>query len=79
MLCVTHDVGETLNFPRVLVIEDGHIIEDGEPAVLAKQPDSRYRQMLDAEEAVRNSLWANVGWRRFIIDGGRLSESITKS
>ncbi len=35
MLCVTHDVGETLNFPRVLVIEDGHIIEDGDPAMLS--------------------------------------------
>ena len=73
LLCVTHDVGETLNFPRVLVIEEGHLIEDGDPAALAAQPESRYRQLLDAEEAVRNNLWANVGWRRFIIDGGKLS------
>ena len=74
LLCVTHDVGETLNFPRVLVIEEGHIIEDGDPAVLAAQPEARYRQLLDAEEAVRNNLWANVGWRRFSIDSGRLSQ-----
>jgi ATP-binding cassette subfamily B protein len=74
LLCVTHDVGETLNFPRVLVIEDGHIIEDGNPAELAARPESRYRQLLDAEEAVRSNLWANVGWRRFIIDSGKLSE-----
>lgn len=74
LLCVTHDVGETLNFPRVLVIEEGHIIEDGNPAELADDPESRYRQLLDAEEAVRSNLWANVGWRRFIIDSGRLSE-----
>ena len=73
LLCVTHDVGETLNFPRVLVIEEGHIIEDGNPAELAAQPESRYRQLLDAEEAVRNNLWGNVGWRRFIIDSGKLS------
>ena len=61
LLCVTHDVGETLNFPRVLVIEEGHIIEDGDPAVLAAQPESRYHQLLEAEEAVRNNLWGNVG------------------
>jgi len=74
LLCVTHDVGETMNFPRVLVIEEGHIIEDGDPAELAAQPESRYRQLLDAEEAVRNNMWANVAWRRFIIDSGKLSE-----
>jgi ABC-type bacteriocin/lantibiotic exporter with double-glycine peptidase domain len=73
LLCVTHDVGETLQFPRVLVIEEGHIIEDGNPAELAAQPESRYRQLLDAEEAVRNNLWGNVGWRRLIIDSGKLS------
>ncbi len=44
LLCITHDVGETLNFPRVLVIEEGHIIEDGNPAELAAQPETRYRR-----------------------------------
>ena len=29
LMCITHDVGETLAFPRVLVIEDGQILEDG--------------------------------------------------
>ncbi len=31
LLCVTHDVAETLAFDRVLVVEDGQIIEDGAP------------------------------------------------
>ena len=31
LLCVTHDVGETLGFERVLVLEDGRIEEDGRP------------------------------------------------
>lgn len=75
MLCATHDVGETLAFPRVLVIEGGRIIEDDQPTKLAANPDSRYRQLLDAEEAVRNNLWANVSWRRFNIDGGRLTSA----
>ncbi len=35
LLCVTHDVGETLGFERVLVVEDGRIVEDGPPERLA--------------------------------------------
>jgi len=73
LLCITHDVSETLAFPRVLVIEDGRVIEDDNPATLAGLPDSRYRQLLEAEEAVRSNLWANVNWRRMTIEKGRLS------
>jgi ATP-binding cassette subfamily B protein len=75
LLCVTHDVGETQAFPRVLVVEGGRIIEDGAPADLAARPDSRYRALLEAEEAVRKELWASAEWRRLTIDGGRLDES----
>jgi ATP-binding cassette subfamily B protein len=74
LMCVTHDVGETLGFPRVLVIEDGRIIEDGDPGTLAKDANSRYRQLLDAEDAVRRGLWESAEWRRLVIDDGRLQE-----
>jgi len=46
------DVGETRGFDRVLVIEEGRIVGDGSPAELANQQDSRYRQLLEAEESV---------------------------
>jgi ATP-binding cassette subfamily B protein len=72
LLCVTHDVGETLSFPRVLVIEEGRIVEDAPPADLAAQPSSRYRTLLDAEQAVRQNLWASTAWRRLVMEGGRL-------
>ncbi|MBN1149424.1 MAG: ATP-binding cassette domain-containing protein [Anaerolineales bacterium] len=72
LMCVTHDVGETQSFPRVLVIEDGRIVEDAPPAELAARPDSRYRSLLEAEEAVRRSMWASADWRRFTIADGRL-------
>jgi ABC-type multidrug transport system fused ATPase/permease subunit len=71
MLCVTHDVGETLGFERVLVIEDGRIIEDGAPARLV-QTASRYRQLLDAEASVRDELWNGDYWRRLTMQDGRL-------
>ncbi len=31
LLCVTHDVGETRGFDRVLVVENGRLVEDGAP------------------------------------------------
>ncbi len=74
MLCVTHDVGETLDFDRVLVIEGGRLVEDGAPADLAGQPASRYRAMLDAETDVRKGEWANAVWRRVRLEDGRLTE-----
>jgi len=77
LLCVTHDVGETLDFARVLVVEAGRIVEDGAPAELAKRPGSRYRALLDAEREVREGLWESEVWRRLRMEGGRLSEALT--
>lgn len=74
-MCITHDVGETLQFPRVLVIEDGCIIEDGSPEELANKSSSRYRELLNAEESVRVGLWESAQWRRLFIDDGRLAEN----
>ena len=73
LLCVTHDVGETLDFARVLVVEGGRVVEDGPPAELADRPGSRYRALLDAEREVREGLWESSVWRRLRMEGGRLS------
>ncbi|MDB5955426.1 ATP-binding cassette domain-containing protein [Ramlibacter sp.] len=69
LLCVTHDVGETLSFPRVLVVEGGRIVEDGRPADLAAT-SSRYSEMLAAESDVQARLWRDPQWRRVHVDGG---------
>jgi ATP-binding cassette subfamily B protein len=74
LLCVTHDVAETLAFDRVLVVEGGRIVEDGSPAKLA-QAASRYRELLDAEALVRDQLWQGAHWRRLQVSGGRLTET----
>ena len=52
LLCVTHDVAETAGFDRVLVVDDGAIVEDGTPAELAARPVSRYARLLAAESVV---------------------------
>lgn len=74
MLCITHDVGQTQEFERVLVVEDGRIIEDDAPQSLLARPDSRYRSLLEAEDAVRETLWSNESWRRLWLENGQVSE-----
>jgi energy-coupling factor transporter ATP-binding protein EcfA2 len=78
LLCVTHDVGETRAFDRVVVVEGGLIVEDNAPADLAERPGSRYRAMLDAEEALRGELWSSGTWRRLRLAGGQLVENERK-
>jgi ATP-binding cassette subfamily B protein len=74
LLCVTHDVGDTLAFDRVIVLEGGRIREDGKPGELSSRLGSRYRELLDAEEAVRRGVWTSTTWRRLWLEGGQLTE-----
>ena len=61
LLCITHDIEDTGEFGRVLVIEGGRIVEDGDPKQLAALPDSRYRALLQAEKKVRDTIWSSPG------------------
>ena len=72
LICITHDVGETLDFDTVLVIEGGRLAESGPPQQLAADSASRYRAMLQAEESVHDTIWSNPQWRRLRIESGRL-------
>jgi ATP-binding cassette subfamily B protein len=74
MLLVTHDVGDTLDLDRVIVVQDGRIVEDGPPREMAAAPGSRYSQLLAAEEMVRRGLWSSEEWRRLRIESGVLIE-----
>ena len=71
LLCVTHDVAETQSFDRVLVVEGGRIVEDGRPGALAQQ-ETRYREMLLAEQEVQSRLWQDPRWRRIRVEDGAL-------
>jgi len=71
LLAVTHDLDHTRDFDRVLVVEGGRIVEDGEPRQLALRPDSRYRQLLHADVQVRARRWADPVWRRLWLTDGR--------
>lgn len=71
ILCITHDVRQTLGFDRVLVIEGGRLVEDGEPSKLALE-ESRYAALLESEHAVKEEFWSGGEWRRVRMEGGSL-------
>jgi ABC-type bacteriocin/lantibiotic exporter with double-glycine peptidase domain len=75
-LCITHDLTETVDFDRVLVLEGGRILEDGQPMELATQPESLYRRLLEAEILTRQELWEAPFWRRLTMEDGRLTTTL---
>lgn len=74
LICISHDLQETLDFDRVLIVEGGRIIEAGRPGELVERNGSRYRALLDAEERVRTGLWSGVTWRRLWLEDGKIEE-----
>lgn len=75
LLCITHDVSETQTFERVIVIEQGQIVEDGAPLALIKRPGSRYGAMLEAEAALQKEWWRSPVWRRLRLENGKLFDN----
>ena len=74
ILCITHDIGDTKSFDRVLVVDSGRIVEQGSPSSLAIDRGSRYFGMLAEEDAV-HQMWASqTVWRRVDVDGGAVAE-----
>jgi ABC-type bacteriocin/lantibiotic exporter with double-glycine peptidase domain len=73
LLSISHDISETLTFPRVVVIEEGRIIQDGPPAKLAEQAGSRFHSLLESERIIREELWATTDWRHLKLEGGTLA------
>jgi len=61
------------------VIENGRIVEDGNPADLARQVNSRYRALLEAEESVREGSWSGGHWRHLRLEDGRLIEKLRRA
>lgn len=76
LLFVTHDLEETLDFQRVLVVEDGRIVEDGPPRALA-EADTRYAALLAGESELRRTRWNGTGWRHLRLEDGAVTERET--
>ena len=74
LLCVSHDVVQTCDFDRVLVIENGRLVENGPPRELLANPSSRYAQLVKADETNHRALWRGGAWRNWHLAQGRLEE-----
>ena len=72
LLCITHDIAETTDFARVLVVEDGQLTENDAPQALLAHPQSSYGKLLTADENVRSQRWAATKWRRLWLAQGGL-------
>jgi ATP-binding cassette subfamily B protein len=73
LLAISHDIAEALTFDRVLVLEEGAVVEDGNPNELAANPESRFHAMLVAERAIRDEFWTGVEWRHLGLHNGQLT------
>jgi ABC-type bacteriocin/lantibiotic exporter with double-glycine peptidase domain len=76
LVSISHNIAETMSFERVLVIDEGRVVEDGNPRQLALDERSRFCAMLQAEHAVSEGLWSSAGWRHLKLERGELSELI---
>ena len=74
LVYISHDLRQTLDFDRVLVVEEGRLVEHDRPGVLATREGSVYRRLLEQEAEVRQQLWASADWRRLEMVDGRLEE-----
>lgn len=72
LLSISHNIVETMSFERVLVIDEGRVVEDGNPRQLALDEESRFCAMLKAEHAVTEGLWASAEWRHLKLERGEL-------
>jgi ABC-type multidrug transport system fused ATPase/permease subunit len=72
LLFVSHDVSDTLEMDRVLVVEDGVVVEDGAPADLLAS-DSRYAKLVRGDQRALGEVWGRPEWQRFRVADGRLT------
>ncbi len=73
LLCITHDVHDALDFPRVLVLDRGVVVEDGAPHELARA-EGAFASLLGDETRVRLTLQDAKIWRTLRVEGGQLVE-----
>lgn len=73
LFSVSHDIRSALDFPRVLVVEDGRIAEDGPPRMLAAE-QGRFKRLLDAEAHALLELWGDSAWRRLLVAKGKVTD-----
>jgi ABC-type transport system involved in cytochrome bd biosynthesis fused ATPase/permease subunit len=72
LLAATHDIADTLDFTRVLVLEEGRVVEQGAPARLAADAGSFYARLLHAERELAAHGWGASDWTHWRVADGRV-------
>jgi ABC-type bacteriocin/lantibiotic exporter with double-glycine peptidase domain len=73
LIFISHDVQEALAFDRVLVMEHGTITENADPCELARDAESRFYALLQAERATHDEFWQGSKWRHLRMQDGQLA------
>jgi ABC-type bacteriocin/lantibiotic exporter with double-glycine peptidase domain len=72
LLCVTHDIEETLGFDQVIVMESGRVVEQGVPGELMRDEHSKYAALQRAERSAHDAVWQASFWQSRSMEGGRI-------
>jgi ATP-binding cassette subfamily B protein len=75
-LFVTHDVDETSDCDRVVVMQAGRIVEYDTPDALIGHGDSLYNRMRESNREIREELWGHPMWRRIELRNGHITEDL---
>lgn len=71
LLCITHDLSEAAEFPRVIVMEGGRVMEDGAPAELRARP-TRYAKLLELDATLQARLSSTRRFRSVELRDGNI-------
>ena len=74
LIFVTHDITESLEFDRVVVLDMGRIVQDDTPEKLVADGDGAFSRMLKAQRRADREVWRGPGWRRICLDEGTFQE-----
>lgn len=70
ILFVSHDVADTLDLDRVIVVSEGAIVEDGKPAELLEHEGGVYRSLVEGDRSALDEVWGKPEWSRLaLVDG----------
>ncbi|WP_394843865.1 ATP-binding cassette domain-containing protein [Pendulispora brunnea] len=79
LLCVTHDIAEAMNFDRVVVVDDGRIVEQGSPSELLETKGGRFYELLDSERELHEKRWNDPAWRNLHVKQGLIEGRVAGS
>lgn len=72
LIFISHDISDTRSFDRVLVMNNGELIEDGNPKNLSRRKESKYKDLLAEEKEIQESIWEDKQWKQYTVEQGKI-------